>query len=319
MIIGRDMEPIGCGELAELIEGTLRFAQMPPLGGAWEPIGRVTTCCESISEGDVYWAVETEHQGARRLREAFCRGARGAVCQSPEAPAFDGSFLVTVDDAIDTLCQFASWRRSHYEGKLAVVGPSLGAGDLSGVFQVLGCDNGAQDRPGATDQSLPQATLESVGGLNQQACQIHGICSAADSLTALSNRELSVFSLAPESLSEFDEISHLCCPHVICIYSLPLGNTSPTAPASDLEHVLANIEGFPDDLCLVHVDVDGQNVTLHREMPFESAVESVDWKSVLPSLPVCKRPAALTCWGVAKALGYSLPHDWLRRLARQDV
>ena len=275
------MDPIGCGELAELVEGTLRFGAMPPLGGSWEPVGRVTTCCECVTPGDVYWAVETEEQGAHRLMEAFCRGARGAVSQLADAPAFDGSFLITVDDALETLCQFGRWRRTNYEGKLAVIGPALGARQVVGFFHA--------------DDNDP-ASVHRVG-------EIQGICSAAESLTTLAARDFSVFSLSPESLSDFDEISHLCCPHVICINSLPSGKPTRTEPANHHEQVLAGTEGVPDDVCLVYVDVKQQTVTLQRSSVVE-LLDNVDWKSVLPTLPSAQHAVALACWGVARALEY---------------
>ena len=40
-------------QLAEIVGGRLRLADMPPLGGLWEPTGRVVVGLSAVREGDV--------------------------------------------------------------------------------------------------------------------------------------------------------------------------------------------------------------------------------------------------------------------------
>ena len=68
------MNVFGCGELAEVIEGRLELGMLPPLGGRLEPIGHVTTNCEDVVPGSLYWAIASERSAENsqwQVQEAF--------------------------------------------------------------------------------------------------------------------------------------------------------------------------------------------------------------------------------------------------------
>ena len=59
-------------DLAELTGGKLRLAEMPPVEGAWQPVGPIVTLAEAVEPGDLFWCLKAD--GACDLELAFCHG-----------------------------------------------------------------------------------------------------------------------------------------------------------------------------------------------------------------------------------------------------
>ena len=87
---------------------------------------RVAIDSREVQPGDVFWALPGQHHdGAEFADEAFQRGAAGAVVHRPvEAPA--GRWVLEVRDTLESLQQWAAWKRRRFGGAVVAVTGSVG-------------------------------------------------------------------------------------------------------------------------------------------------------------------------------------------------
>lgn len=113
-------------ELHRTIGGTLKPAAAPPDEATAAPLGQVATDSRRVQFGDVFWAlVGPYHDGADFAHEAFARGASGAVVGRPvEAP--QDRWVITVDDTLAALGQWARHQRDRFHGTVIAVTGSVG-------------------------------------------------------------------------------------------------------------------------------------------------------------------------------------------------
>lgn len=134
------MNALSVKELATIIGGRLRLGKLPPLGGEYEPVGRVATNGRQVRIGETYWGInEAGFQGADFAEMAYSRGALGVVVSGRRVEPWAGRFSIQVDDADAALRMFGRWVRQRFRGKLvAIVGCCEGANyrrTISGVLR----------------------------------------------------------------------------------------------------------------------------------------------------------------------------------------
>ena len=272
------MNDVGCGELADIVDGQLQLGVLPPLSGRLELVGDIVTDCEQAKPGCLYWGVHDGAEGQMRTQEAFFRGAAGVVV--PEAAAtfpWDGRFQIVVDCAREALCRLGRWRRSAFQGKLVIVGPGVPASEV----------------------------MRGLGG-DSEPFVVAGIVDAAQALVSVEEKDWAVLSLSAEAFWKIDEISALCCPHAVCIYTLPRGEQA-VEPAT----VAGLLTGFPDDGCFVMVDDHQHKVMVGDRELLATEVRQDVFHFANEQLAVSRPqlPLALACWGVAEATNRRLPVD----------
>lgn len=270
------MNDVGCGELAEIVEGQLQLGMLPPLGGRLELIGDIVTDCERVQPGSLYWPLHSVEHAPLRTQEAFMRGAVGAVVSHAAATCpLDGRFQVVVDCAREAICRFGRSRRLGFDGKLVLAGP------------------------GAPADEIPQGL-----GAHSHAFLVEDLADAAQAMVALTDGELAVLSLSAKAFWQIDEIFALCCPHAVCIYNLPRGEDVIEPGA------IAGLQaGFLDNGCFVWVDGRHHKVTV-GDREFLATEVGQDVFQVADEQFAVKRthlPLALACWGVAEAVNWRLP------------
>ncbi len=99
------MLKICIAQLAELVDGRLRLASMPPLGGGFEPTGRIVIDSNMVSPGDLYWALDGfGHYGSSYTQQAFANGAQGVIVASRGIEPWAGKFCIEVADSNRSFC-----------------------------------------------------------------------------------------------------------------------------------------------------------------------------------------------------------------------
>jgi UDP-N-acetylmuramyl pentapeptide synthase len=102
------MLKICIAQLAELVDGRLQLASMPPLGGGYEPAGRIVIDSNMVLPGDIYWALDGfGHQGSSYTQQAFAHGAQGCVVAGRGIEPWAGRFCIEVADSKRAFCYFA--------------------------------------------------------------------------------------------------------------------------------------------------------------------------------------------------------------------
>ena len=92
------MTPLSIQELTDVVGGRLRLAEMPPLGGPWEPVGRVVVELQAASAGDVLLVLpELLQANPFCVEQALASGALGVISTSPKATRWPGTFCVEVE------------------------------------------------------------------------------------------------------------------------------------------------------------------------------------------------------------------------------
>ncbi|MCA9177235.1 MAG: hypothetical protein KDB14_22255 [Planctomycetales bacterium] len=286
------MTVLGCGELADIVAGRLRLGSMPPLGGRWEPVGALATACEEVRAGSLFWALESAGQGAHRLEEAFIRGATGAVLAGRPATPFDGAFLIEVDDATEALCRWARSRRTSYEGAVVLCDRQLPACAIQAML----------------NDELPADSAD-------QLAEIRIIEDAALSLVRKFPSQVAVLPAAVDGFRNFDEISDLCCPDLVCIYALSDDEeASGTTRAGRRDQATGSCE--PGDMSplaadnLVLVNPRRKEVRLSNNRTWgarQIGSESFELDGDVLPIGEAQLPLGLACWGIAKATG--MPFD----------
>jgi len=101
------MLKICIAQLAELVDGRLRLASMPPLAGGYEPTGRIVIDSNMVSPGDLYWALDgCGHNGSSYTQQAFASGAQGVVVAGRGVEPWAGKFCIEVADSNRSFCYF---------------------------------------------------------------------------------------------------------------------------------------------------------------------------------------------------------------------
>lgn len=202
----------------------MHLGMMPPLGGGFEPIGRVVVDVTDVQPGDVFWEIQPASQGiAARADQAFAQGALGAVVAGRHVEPWAGKFSVAVEDASSALWQLAAWSRRRFSGQLiAVTGGEERTATTGLIDAVLGARLiGASLAQDATDHmALPLAML------------------AVDA-----SHDFTLVECASDELDTVGALSHLCCPDVAVINCLAVEGT----PEFDLTGELKMLEGLPVD------------------------------------------------------------------------
>ncbi len=186
--------------LHDTIGGRLQMGSLPPLGGDIEPLGRVVVDVGSVSDGDIFWALESSpHDSAACAEEAFMRGALGAVVSGRSLEPWAGRFSIEVEDTCWALWQLASTVRRRYSGcVIAVVGPTSGAFTRNVLHAVLERRyQGIAPHWQRDDQmGVPLGLLELNASL-----------------------DYGVFQFGCYQKARIQAHSHLCCPEIAVIYS----------------------------------------------------------------------------------------------------
>jgi len=119
------MLKICIAQLAELIEGRLRLATMPPLGGGFEPAGRIVIDSNQVMPGDIYWALDGRgHQGHLYTQQAFANGAQGCIVSGHGIEPWAGKFCIDVVDSNRAFSDFVRCLGNALERKQSPI--SLG-------------------------------------------------------------------------------------------------------------------------------------------------------------------------------------------------
>ncbi len=102
--------------LDRILNGHLRFGSMPPLGGQYEPIGRLIPVGIPVKKNDVVidcHAGNWQSQAAEFCpADAYLRGALGVISPRPVA-TWDGCFSIQTDTSQFAIQQIANWVRSQ--------------------------------------------------------------------------------------------------------------------------------------------------------------------------------------------------------------
>ena len=95
MVIVRSPFEIACGQLADLLGGTLVLADIPPLLGSQTSVGRITLSAEDCTNGATYLHLLSNHNLLNQAALAYQTGANGIIC-SEHIPPMAGGFTITV-------------------------------------------------------------------------------------------------------------------------------------------------------------------------------------------------------------------------------
>lgn len=106
-------------DLADFTGGELTLGRMPPLAGAWEPVGRIVLAANDIQPGDVLWCLA---DAGCDWQVAFSRGAAGVVSQQRLTP-WPGRFCLQVEDGALALAQIAEALASAWVAEESFVNP----------------------------------------------------------------------------------------------------------------------------------------------------------------------------------------------------
>ena len=180
--------------LADLVDGRLRLAVMPPLGGVDEPIGKLVANPDLVTPGDVL-VVSDDLRSQHPLceTEAYDRGALGVVSSGKSIEPWPGRFSVQVNDAPWALWQLASTARSEYEGQVLAVAGSVGKTTSAALMNAV---------LGLPADSTPSDAL--------------GITPLVEQMLALpESRHAAIFELHADSNSDLDSAMHLCRPNIV--------------------------------------------------------------------------------------------------------
>jgi UDP-N-acetylmuramoyl-tripeptide--D-alanyl-D-alanine ligase len=227
-------------DLAEIIGGRLTLAELPPLGGPWEPVGCVVTDAQKVQPGDVLLVLSQGQQRyAGSIELAFERGALGVIAQRRIEP-WAGRFSIHVDDAQRVAWQLARAARERFGGRVIAVAGAVGktiAGAM--VDAVLRESAGGWWAEDQTNDALPLNIL---------------------SLDA--NARYAVFELHANQRGQLDDLAHVCCPHLGVMVSGADGTTSASSTNDDVSQARELLAALPDDGCAV---VSGEAARYARE------------------------------------------------------
>lgn len=184
------------------------MGSLPPLGGAWEPIRRVTANSESVMAGDVFWELssDTPNERVGSAMHAMMRSALGIVTTDSRVEPWAGAFRLHVADAARAFVDMARWVRQQCHGPvIELIGgrqAELAAGLIGVILEV---SRGEQTRmiSGATEVDRVLSLLE------------------GDEYAAST-----IINRSPIVNSDSIENSTLCCPEIVAITCSRIGRSS---------------------------------------------------------------------------------------------
>ncbi|MCA9206381.1 MAG: hypothetical protein KDA59_25185 [Planctomycetales bacterium] len=219
------MNHLCIGELAAAIGGQLNLGSMPPMGGVWEPIRRITSHLEEVGPGDLFWAIDSDEwddsrSGVAQAQQAFFQGAQGVVADGVNVEPWAGGYSIRVEDAFESLERFAAWSRDQFTGKLISVRGQNALAIVSAIHGVLSNTYHGQD-------GLRRARSESaVGGWHakdggMRPSNPSGRLATIDHLMELASLDASwdyaLLSIGSEDFSGEVTNSVLCHPDIAVI------------------------------------------------------------------------------------------------------
>jgi hypothetical protein len=136
------MLKICIAQLAELVDGRLRLSSMPPLGGGFEPTGRIVIDSNMVTPGDLYWALDgAGHYGSTYTQQAFANGAQGVVVASRGIEPWAGKFCIEVADSNRSFCYFVRCLVGTFEKNRSPI--SLGVQDEISLLMAIAEGDGS--------------------------------------------------------------------------------------------------------------------------------------------------------------------------------
>lgn len=127
--------------LNEIVAGELRLGDMPPLGGEWEPVGRLQVEASQIHCGDVLCSgpdIDPATAGRPQwAEEAFARDGLGVISSGPPVQPWAGKFSIRVPNASAALCELAAWARNQFTGHLITLVDGPQTRPLAGALMQL--------------------------------------------------------------------------------------------------------------------------------------------------------------------------------------
>lgn len=192
------MAPLSIEELHEIVQGTLTMSSMPPRGGIWAPLGRIVCDSRQVQRGDVFWGLPGSCcDGSLFAEEALMRAAQGTIVAGRHVEPWAGCFSMCVDDSHRALRQLGQWSRRRYEGTVVNVHDFAGSDRLWRWTRQALCLQDSSRIPGHCSKTETEAVL---GMLEWDV-----------------DDECAVVETSRATAPQIDEISHLCCPHILAI------------------------------------------------------------------------------------------------------
>ncbi len=220
-------------QLAEVVGGRLRMADLPPLGGEWEPIGRIVADADEVRVGDVLLATPEELQADPFCAEqAYDHGALGIITAGRGVEPWAGKFSIEVDDAQWAMWQLARHGRQQFDGRVIAVTGEAGKSTAAAMIDaVLSPERrGDWNELREDNDRLPQAML------------------ALDEVD-----DYAVYELHAKRRGELDTAAHLCFPHVGVVLGMDstLKDSGGDGESSLNQQYGDLISTLPDDGCAV--------------------------------------------------------------------
>lgn len=128
------MAEISTGRLSKAIDGRLCFGSLPPLGGQFEPAGRIVVDVERVREQDIFWALPGRQQLAE---QAFVRGASGVIVCGRHVEPWAGKYSIHVENSYAALGRLARWSRQQFAGKLISVAGNVDTSTTTQAVRTL--------------------------------------------------------------------------------------------------------------------------------------------------------------------------------------
>lgn len=127
-------------QLAEIVGGRLTLGSPPPLGGEWDPAGRMVAEIERVQPGDIFWGFAADGEDdARKADEALARGAQGVVVAHRPIEPWAGRFTLRVENTRWAWWKLARHARAEFTGRVIMAAGGLGKSSaLHLIDQVLG-------------------------------------------------------------------------------------------------------------------------------------------------------------------------------------
>lgn len=195
---GKRMASLSIEELQEIVHGSLTLSSMPPRGGLWAPLGRIVCDSRQVQRGDVFWGLPGNCcDGSFFAEEALMRGAQGTIVAGRHVEPWAGCFSLCVDDSRRALRQLGQWSRRRFEGTVINVHDGTGSDRLGRwTHHALGL----QDSPPPSSHNSKTETEAVLAMLEWDV-----------------DAECAVVETSRATTQQIDEISHLCCPHILAI------------------------------------------------------------------------------------------------------
>ncbi len=271
--------------LSDIVGGRLRLADLPPLGGMWEPLGRFVTRMDRICEGDVLLATGTTSAANPAFAsEAYQRGALGVVSATTPVEPWAGRFSIHVEDMDWAVWKLARVARTEFPGRvIAVAGPIGKSITCAMIEAVLGGDTCAPWREEtSSDAQLTEQLLDLDDDKAYAIVEMHGA-----------------------TPSELDAAANLCCADIAVIVNpkLAAGGARPFAELGPWEELAATV---PDNGAAIAGPVLNPRAlasagptlqTFGRNGECDAAVSHVFCEPALLSFVVEGQVARVKAWG----------------------